>query len=92
MELWNRNKKIGFIMFLALLPIACDQGQLSQTTNIEISLAVGDTVQVSTGDQLLPLSEKTVIDVTHVLEDGTKTVTILSGTARLIRRDHVLVN
>ena len=80
-----------FFSLLASLN-GCDNGSLNEPVLKEITLKKGDTLTVNSGDKLVPLSDHTQISVTHVLEDGTKTLTITAGKATLIRSDNLVAN
>lgn len=54
------------------------------------TLSVGDSSQVLAGDILEPNSASTQIRVDHTLDDGTKYVTILIGSATLLRGSYAL--
>jgi len=57
-----------------------------------MTLYENDTVQVYPGDTLTPLDQPTVIDVTHTYNSNIKNISIIVGTARLIRGDYEITN
>lgn len=50
-----------------------------------VTMQTGVTYQVYSGNQVVPVNSSTVISVSHVLNDSTKYVTLLSGSATLLR-------
>lgn len=54
------------------------------------TLKVGESSQVLEGDTLEPNDANTRIEVEHILDDNTKYVTILSGSATLLRGQYAL--
>jgi hypothetical protein len=59
---------------------------------VGISLAIGVPVTVFPGDQLEPSSSNTRINVVHNINNNTKQVTLLEGSANLLRGDFVVNN
>jgi len=55
-----------------------------------VTLNTGDSSQVLEGDLLEPNDENTRIQVEHTLEDDTKHVTILEGSATLLRGSYAV--
>ncbi len=64
-------------------------GSFAQSQKIE--LVIGEEITVEAGDKLIA-DENTVINVVHEVDATTKKVTLLSGTATLIKGDYVIVN
>jgi len=60
------------------------------STGAAITMNIGDTSQVLEGDVLEPNSASTRIEVEHIIDDGTKYVTILSGSATLLRGSYAI--
>ena len=56
-----------------------------------ITLSIGKEVDVQEGDKIIT-GEDTVINVVHEVDSSTKKVTLISGTAELIKGDYVVVN
>jgi ABC-type glycerol-3-phosphate transport system substrate-binding protein len=81
----NSFKKYILALLLVTAFAGCGGGSSSTEDSSSLILNVGDTVTVSEGDIVEPLTEDTEISIIHSLEDDTKTVTILSGQATLIR-------
>jgi len=54
------------------------------------TLNIGESSQVLPGDILEPNSASTRIEVEHILDDDTKYVTILSGSATLLRGSYAV--
>jgi len=54
------------------------------------TLSIGERSQVFTGDILEPNDANTRIEVEHILDDDTKYVTILEGSATLLRGQYAL--
>lgn len=57
----------------------------------EVTLVVGEEMTVEVGDKL-QTDNNTVINVIHEIDSPLKKVTLLSGTATLIKGDYVLLN
>lgn len=55
-----------------------------------IVMGVGDSTQVLKGDILEPNNGSTQIQVNHTLDNDTKIVTILSGSATLLRGSYAV--
>jgi hypothetical protein len=53
-----------------------------------ITMEIGTTYSVNPSDKVIPLSSNTVIDVVHTINNNTKEVTLVSGSAELIRGDY----
>ena len=54
------------------------------------TMNAGDTSQVMPGDILEPNDANTRIEVEHILDDDTKYVTIIEGSATLLRGSYAL--
>ena len=67
--------------------IGCSGGGKSTQTSEAIPLAVGEEVVVQEGDKLIT-NEDTVINVVHEVDSPIKRVTLVSGTAELLRGDY----
>ena len=80
-------RKIFLIMTISLslfLFSGCTENHNGEVIE-SISMSTGVEYTVNSGDKLISTSEETQITVLHTLSDGTKTVTLISGTATLIR-------
>jgi len=55
-----------------------------------ITMSIGDEQQVLAGDVIEPNSASTRIEVEHIIDDDTKYVTILSGSATLLRGSYAV--
>jgi len=53
-------------------------------------MSIGDEQQVLAGDVIEPNSASTRIEVEHIIDDDTKYVTILSGSATLLRGSYAV--
>lgn len=60
------------------------------TTDGVYSMSAGDVSQILEGDILEPNDETTRVQVDHILDDDTKYVTILKGSATLLRGQYAL--
>lgn len=67
-------------VFLITIKDVEENSIISMEINKEYSVSTGDRVEVLTGDA--------VINVIHTLDDDTKVITLLSGSANLIRGDY----
>lgn len=87
-------KYLLFIFPLAMFLIACGDGSRAsfEKTQTSIELQLNEPVSVYAGDKVQPEDENTTIKVTHEAIANTKTVTLLSGSATLLRGDYVLAN
>ena len=80
-------KKIFYISILTLslfLFSGCMENHNGNVIESE-SMATGVEYTVNSGDQVVSTSSDTQITVLHTLSNGTKTVTLTSGSATLIR-------
>ena len=85
------KKAIFTITVLLSLSLFQGCGENSNDEVIEgdmITLSVGLTYTVYSGDILTSISDTTKISVLHTLSDGTKTVKLISGRATLLRGDY----
>lgn len=82
------------IPFIAMSFIACsDQSSGSfEKTQASIELQADEPVAVYTGDTLVKNEEDTTIKIRHEATQNTKTVTLLTGSATLLRGDYELSN
>lgn len=55
-----------------------------------VEMVIGESVEVHEGDSIVKNSEDTVIEIEHTLEDDKKVVTLISGSATLIKGDYEL--
>ena len=62
---------------------------VTPVTPTKITLTTGKGIVVTAGDEIKPLTTDTVIQVTHDV-NNVKTVTLISGSAELIKGDYVL--
>ena len=56
-----------------------------------LKLSIGQEMIVLEGDKVIT-GEDTVINIVHEIDSSTKKVTLLSGTAELLKGDYVVVN
>ena len=68
-----------------------NDGALFEGDSKTVSLNIGEEMLVSEGDKL-QAGEDTVINVIHEVDNPIKKVTLLSGTAELIRGDYEITN
>lgn len=84
----NRLTRLMLTASILLLAACSDSGGSSGSDSQEVeALQAGDTVEVFEGDQLEQTSDDARVQVRH--EEGTdrKFVTILAGSAELVRGD-----
>ena len=86
----DKIKKYSIALCVAIGLIGCGGDAKFETQNNARSLTIGETVIVYTGDKVIPENEETVIDVEHTLNDNTKSVTLISGSASLLRGDYAI--
>lgn len=73
-----------------LLLIGCNSsGSFNKNTQTILPLSVGEELEVLSGDTISPADEQTRIELRHVLGTDKKFVTLVSGTAELIRGSYV---
>ena len=86
-----RNRiNILLIVTAMIMFIGCGSGDASfQGQNEEIEVMIGEEIVVNSGDKLIT-QEDTTIRVIHEVDSTYKRVTLLSGTATLIRGDYVV--
>jgi|FLOH01.1.fsa_nt_gi hypothetical protein len=83
---------ISIILLVTIFTFtACSGGGGSSSVVDATPLVIGEEITVEAGDQL-QTDENTVINVVHEVDSTTKKVTLLSGTATLIKGDYVLLN
>ena len=69
-----------------------DNGNASFENEVEsITMIIGQEMNVEEGDKVIT-GEDTVINVVHEVDSSIKKVTLLSGSAELIRGSYVVVN
>ena len=77
-----------------LLLAGCEQNNKSvfgtDTGDAIISMYQGETTQIQKGDKLVPDNANTRVKVEHILDHDTKYVTILEGSATLLRGSYAL--
>ena len=79
------------LLLLAGCGESSNKSVFGDTTTDSIStLSIGERSQVLTGDILEPNDANTRIEVEHILDDDTKYVTILEGSATLLRGQYAL--
>jgi len=87
-----RNILSILLLAITIMFIGCSDGSASfEGASEELELIIGEEMSVQEGDQLLT-EEGTVINVVHEVDSPIKKVTLLSGTAKLIRGDYVVLN
>lgn len=88
-------KTLGITSLLILLFAGCGEEQNnsvfgSSSTDAVISMQTGQTSEVLDGDVLEPSTANTRIKVEHIIDDDTKYVTVVSGSATLLRGTYAL--
>jgi uncharacterized lipoprotein YehR (DUF1307 family) len=88
-------KKIKYLIsLLAVITFtACGGGGSSQAyyeAGEVVNMEVNTTYSVNPSDKVIPLTQDTVIDVVHTIDNNTKEVTLISGSAELIRGDYTI--
>lgn len=81
---------IPTLTILATLFLGCGESENKRvfgdtSTDQIITMNVGETSQVLAGDVLEPNSASTRIEVEHIIDDDTKYITVLEGSATLLR-------
>jgi len=82
-----------FCIALLILTGCSDSSSHTDQNNTQdtiTTLFAGESAMVYEGDKLLPESTDTYIRVVHNIDDNTKTVNILSGSATLLRGEYIL--
>ena len=93
-----RSKKIQTLTLsiaLATLFLGCGEESNEHvfgdtSTDAAITMNVGDEQQILAGDVLEPNDASTRIEVEHIIDDDTKYVTILEGSATLLRGSYAV--
>jgi len=81
-------RNISLSTLLLLLVAGCGESSNKSVfgeSDAIVSLYAGQEQQIQDGDRLVPDDANTKIRVRHVLDDDTKYVTILEGSATLLR-------
>lgn len=89
-----RMKTILYITLIAaaMLFVGCSGGGGGGGSNAnETALIIGEEILIEEGDKLLA-ENNAEINVVHEVDNTTKKVTLISGTATLIKGDYVLVD
>ena len=82
--------KINILLMITAMIMFIGCGDASfQEQNNEIQVVIGEEMIVNSGDKLI-IQDDTVIRVVHEVDSTFKRVTLLSGTAILIRGDYVV--
>ena len=82
--------KINILLMITAMIIFIGCGDASfQEQNNEIQVVIGEEMIVNSGDKLIT-QDDTVIRVVHEVDSTFKRVTLLSGTAILIRGDYLV--
>lgn len=92
MQLYKLKKSIVFTGAASFLGAAfltgCGDSSSYSTTQEIIPLAQGQEVLVNSGDKIQPMNEETQIEVRHLLDADKKYVTLLRGSADLVRGNY----
>ena len=84
-----RNRINILLMITAMIVfIGCGDASFQEQNN-EIEVMIGEEIIVNSGDKLIT-QDDTTIRVVHEVDSTYKRVTLLSGTATLIRGDYVV--
>lgn len=67
-------------------------GETPKVQNEESPLVIGEEIAVQSGDTIVPKDDSTEIRINHVLGDTIKHVTLLSGSATLIKGSYEITN
>ena len=95
---YGKILKIKYLLLLSiiltLLLSACGSGSSAsfEQVNETIQLEIGVAQEVSTGDKLIEEEDNTTIKVVHELNNDIKSVTLLTGSAKLIRGNYETTN
>lgn len=72
------------ICFSVVLIILFGSGCGSSQTTEGVSMVIGESVLVTTGDIIIPTSDDTQIEVLHYNDDGSKYVVLTAGSANFV--------
>jgi hypothetical protein len=61
---------------------------IANSTELQVELQVGVAEEVHSGDEIISESEDAVIELSHAFKDDIKTVTLISGSASLIKGNY----
>jgi len=89
-----RIKHLLIAIPVILFITACGGGGSGEesSNNESIILEQNSSIVVRSGDSLNPLTEDTLIEVTHTINDETKEVKILQGSAEFIKGNSEISN
>jgi len=81
-----KNIKIAALLgTLIILFVACGEDSTKYEATEEVPMVINETLEIHSGDEILPESDDVEIIVDHKFGNPTKTVTLISGSAILIR-------
>jgi predicted component of type VI protein secretion system len=87
----NINIYLFTLFFVSLLFSGCGEGSnktvFGDSPSSAITMVLNQEYQVTTGDKLIPDSKCQIV-VLHELDNDTKTVKIVSGSAVLLKGDY----
>ena len=91
----SKIKTLTLLTLLATFFVGCGEDSNEHvfgdsSTDAAITMNVGDEQQVLAGDVLEPNSASTRIEVEHIIDDDTKYVTIVEGSATLLRGSYAV--
>ena len=91
----KRVKLLSTTALSILLLAGCGEGSNKSVFGTDagdaiINMYQGETTQIQKGDKLVPDNANTRVKVEHILDDDTKYVTILEGSATLLRGSYAL--
>jgi len=89
-------KSIKIAILLSALMIffsACGNGGGAEFAGQEeVAMVIGETLEVQSGDEIVPEDAQTNIKLTHEYGNPIKKVTLLSGSATLIKGNYEVSN
>ncbi len=82
--------KIYLTAGVVLLLSGCGSSGSFESAETIIPLSVGEEMELISGDRISPVNEETQIELRHVLGSDKKYVTLVSGSAELIRGSYIV--